>query len=66
MKKILDPKAVTFGVWGLKLVWAQKMYQTLKVVFTSFLLVCFLSPNKSTCQTRKNAFCFTSKNLFHS
>ena len=36
----------------------------LKVVSTTFLLVCFLSLNKSTCQTRKNAFYFTSKALF--
>ena len=36
----------------------------LKVVPATFLLVCFLSVNKSTCQTRKNAFYFTSKALF--
>ena len=34
------------------------------VVFTTFLLVCFLSLNKSSCQTRKTAFYFTSKALF--
>ena len=33
--------------------------KNLKVVFTTFLLVCFLSLNKSTCQTRKNTFYFT-------
>ena len=37
---------------------------SLKVVSTTFLLVCFLSINESTCQTRKNAFYFTSKALF--
>ena len=31
----------------------------LKVVSATFLLVCFLSLNESTCQTRKNAFYFT-------
>ena len=37
---------------------------SLKVVSATFALVCFLSPNESTCQTRKNAFYFTSKALF--
>ena len=37
---------------------------TLKVVSTIFLLVCFLSLNESTCQTRKSVFYFTSKALF--
>ena len=37
---------------------------TLKVVSVTFLLVCFLSLNESTCQTRKNVFYFTSKALF--
>ena len=36
----------------------------LKVVSATFLLVCFLSHNNSTCQTRKNAFYFISKALF--
>ena len=37
----------------------------LKVVSATFLLVCFfISVNKRTCQTRKNAFYFTSKALF--
>ena len=36
----------------------------LKVASATFLLVCFLSLNESTCQTRKNAFYFTSKTLF--
>ena len=36
----------------------------LKVVPTSFLLVCFLSLKESTCETRKNIFYFTSKALF--
>ena len=35
----------------------------LKVVSATFLLVCFLSLNESTCQTRKNVFYFTSKAL---
>ena len=37
---------------------------SLKVLSTTFLLVCFLSLNDSTCQTRKNNFYFTSKALF--
>ena len=37
---------------------------TLKVVSAKFLPVCFLSLNGSTCQTRKNIFCFTSEGLF--
>ena len=37
---------------------------TLKVVFVTFLLVCFLSLNESTCETRENVFYFTSKALF--
>ena len=36
----------------------------LKVVSATFVLVCFLSLNETTCQTRKNVFCFTSKALF--
>ena len=36
----------------------------LKVVPATFLLVCFISLNESTCQTRKNIFYFTSKALF--
>ena len=36
----------------------------LKVVSATFLLVCSLSPNKSTCQARKNVFYFTLKVLF--
>ena len=38
--------------------------QQLKVVSATFVLVCFLSLNESTCQTRKNVFYFTSKALF--
>ena len=38
----------------------------LKVVSATFLLVCFLSLNESTCQTRKNALYFTSKALLFS
>ena len=33
----------------------------LKVVSTTFLLLCFLSLKESTCETRKNVFYFTSK-----
>ena len=36
----------------------------LKVVSATFLLVCFLDLNESTCQTRENVFHFTSKALF--
>ena len=36
----------------------------LKVGSATFLLVCFLSLNESTCQTRKNVFYFTSKAFF--
>ena len=32
-----------------------------KVASVTFLLVCFLSLKKNTCETRKNAFYFTSK-----
>ena len=37
---------------------------SLKVAPTTFLLVCFLSLNESTCQNRKNVFYFTSEALF--
>ena len=33
----------------------------LKVVSATFLLVCFVCLKKSTCETRKNVFYFTSK-----
>ena len=36
----------------------------LKVALTTFLLVSFLSLNESTCETRKNPFYSTSKDLF--
>ena len=36
----------------------------LKVLSATFMLVCFLSLNERTCQTRKNVFYFTSKALF--
>ena len=39
-------------------------YELLKVVSATYLLVCFLSLNESTYQTRKNAFYLTSKALF--
>ena len=37
---------------------------TLKVVSTTFLLVCFVRLKESTCETRKNVFYFNSKTLF--
>ena len=37
---------------------------SLKVVYATVLLVCFINLNESTCQTRKNVFYFTSKVLF--
>ena len=37
---------------------------TLKVLSATFLLVCFVSLKKSTCETRTNVFYFTSKALF--
>ena len=36
----------------------------LKDVSATFLLVCFLSLNESTCETKKNVFNFTSKAPF--
>ena len=36
----------------------------LKVVPTTFLLVCFECLKNSTCETRKNVFYFTSKAVF--
>ena len=36
---------------------------SLKVASATFLLVCFLRLNESTCQTRENTY-FTSKSLF--
>ena len=38
--------------------------KSLKVVFATFLLVCFGCLKESTFETRKNAFYFTSKALF--
>ena len=42
----------------------EKAVENLKVVSATFVLVCFLSLNESTFQTRKNVFYFTSKALF--
>ena len=39
-------------------------YKLSKVMSTTFVLVCFLSLNECTCQTRKNVFYFTLKALF--
>ena len=36
----------------------------LKVVPATFLPVCFLGSKKSTCETRKNVFYFTSNAFF--
>ena len=45
--------------------WFLNFYSSaLKVVFATFLLVCFFSLNENTCQTSKNAFYFTSKAFF--
>ena len=35
-----------------------------KVVSTTFLLVCFVCLKESTCETRKNVFYFASKAIF--
>ena len=40
------------------------MKGVLKVVSTTFLLVCFVCLKESTCETKKNVFYFTSKALF--
>ena len=37
---------------------------SLKVVSATFLLVCFVCLKKSTCETTKSVFYFTSKTLF--
>ena len=41
-----------------------RVSETLKVLSATFLLVCFVSLKKSTCEMRKNVFYFTSKALF--
>ena len=43
---------------------AELFNMSLKVLSATFLLVCFLDLNKSTCQTREKVFYFTSKTLF--
>ena len=40
--------------------------KNLKVVYSTYLLLCFLSLDQSTCETRKNIVYFTSKSSFHS
>ena len=42
----------------------EKLRKVFMVVSATFVLVCFLSLNESTCQSRKNVFYFTSKALF--
>ena len=39
------------------------IYRALKVVSSTFLLVCSLSPKESSCETLKNVFYFTIKPL---
>ena len=40
------------------------MMHGLKIVSTTFLLVCFVCLKQSTCETRENVFYFTLKGLF--
>ena len=42
----------------------KSLKQALKVLSAIFLLVCFVCLKKSTCETRKKVFYFTSKVLF--
>ena len=37
---------------------------SLKIVSATFLLICFLSLNESTCQTKEKCFLFHIKNSF--
>ena len=39
----------------------QQSAYCLKVVFTTILLLCFLSLKESICETKKNVFYFTAK-----
>ena len=57
---------ITFmhNVWIVTDNHSSESIKTLKVVSATFVLVCFLSLNESTCQTRKNVIYFTSKALF--
>ena len=51
-------------LWSLDLCFELNVIlKDLKVVFAAFLVVCFLSLNESTSQTRKNAFYFTSRHF---
>ena len=48
----------------LKMILPQPNEKALKIVSTTFLLVCFVSLKEGTCETKKNVFYFTSKAIF--
>ena len=61
----LPQKALTCKKFFQKQDILKEDYQkALKIVSTTFLLVCFVCLKESTCETRKNVFNFTSKALF--
>ena len=63
-EKILTPRNSTFGSQIRVIRKNYQYFDILKVAPATFLLVCFLNVNESTCQNRKNVFYFTSKALF--
>ena len=47
-----------------QLPWKRLIVALLKVLSDTFLLVCFLSLNESTCETRENVFLYNFKSSF--
>ena len=67
LKSIVFLKIIVFKGrnFRVNLIWQIRIFinfcGNLKVVSATFLLVCFVCLRKSTCETRKNVFYFTSK-----
>ena len=62
MQSFSEKKQKTIALYILKTIVC--IFSKLKVVPATFLLICFVCLKESTCETRKNAFSFTSKALF--
>ena len=51
-------------MWKLVTILICSVYEYLNVVSATLLLVCFLSLKDTTCETKKNVFYFTLKDVF--
>ena len=64
MKKVKLPNGASQPIRVSEMTLLKHIMDSLKVVSATFLLLCFIFLKESNCETRKNAFYFTSKTLF--